>query len=180
MTWHTRPTTLAAGLVLATSTLGGCSSSSGPSNAEVSAYVTDDPGPVLAPLPQLYGTSGHASASGSFTGTITGTAQVEAYSQSHGWVRLGAPSAIRLPIQSSDSTEVASMAFVPSGTYTSVRLVLVGCEADIAAGSVVGGVAIPSALTLSLGGSDGHAEVDLDVSSFVVSAGGHAADDEHA
>jgi len=173
-----RHTTTLVALALGLSALTGCSDSAAPAgNGAASASITDGagPGPVPQRSAQTYGASGAQAVSGSYSGSIGGSAQVMIYSDVQGWVSLSSPRSVSLQMQAGDTAAVATAASVPADTYTRVRVVLDGCHANLSAGSVVGGVTLSSSVSLTLGGSDDRVEIDVDVPAFTVSASGEAA-----
>jgi len=170
-------TTVMLTLTLGLPVLTACSDVTGPPHPEMTAYVTDisgSAGGVPQGSGQALGTTAAQVASDSFAGSVTGAAQVMIYSETQGWFAVGSPRDLTLRLQAADSSAVASSATIPSDTYTRVRLVLAGCAVDLHAGSVIGGVALSSALNLALGGSDNYASIDLDVPPFTVSTTGTA------
>ncbi len=170
-------TTVILTLTFALPMLTACSDVTGPPHPEMTAYVTDVSSGASG-VPQgsgeALGTTAAQVASDSFTGSLSGAAQVMIYSETQGWFAVGSPRDLSLRLQAGDSSAVASAATIPSDTYTRVRLVLAGCAADLHAGSVIGGVPLSSALNLALGGSDNYATIDIDVPPFTVSAAGTA------
>jgi len=164
-------------LTLALPILAACSDVTGPPHPEMTAYVTDvSSGAGGAPRASspILGTTAAQAASSSVSGTITGAAQVMIYSETDGWFAVGSPRDLALQMQAADSSAVATSVTIPSGSYSRVRLVLVGCAADLDAGSVVGGVTLSSALRLPIGGGDEYVSIDVDVPPFTVSATGTA------
>jgi hypothetical protein len=107
---------------------------------------------------------------GSFSGTMTGSAQVMIYSDARGWVNVGSGSQVSVPMQSSTAATVSNGATVSAGTYTKVRLILTGFQAQLAAGSVVGSLTLSSGATIALGGNDGSVQIDVAVTPFTVNA----------
>ena len=105
-----------------------------------------------------------------FNGTAHGRAHVEVYSEANGWVSLGSPSNASMTLQSANGTTVHSDVTVDPGIYTRVRLVLENFDADIAAGAVLGGLTLNSAVTIDVGGSDDRVVIEKEVSPVLVEA----------
>ena len=136
----------------------------------VSATMQDGSGASGAPAYSTSPASGPATAAGSFSGSASGSAQVYIYSDAEGWVALGSPTNATLQLQSSNTTTLYTSASVPAGSYTKVRLVLDGFNANIAAGGVLGGLTLGVGVTITAGGSDGYVEIEKTVTPFTVSA----------
>lgn len=137
----------------------------------VSAEMHDQVGAVSAAnaITTPNGTTSPAMAS-SFSGTASGNAQVSIYSEAEGWIDLGAPADITLDLQGSDRTTLYGSASVPAGSYTRVRLVLEGFDAQLAAGAVVGGLTLSAGASIVVGGTDGRVEIEKTVTPFTVTA----------
>lgn len=139
-------------IVVIASLSGACDSPTGPSgDTRVNAFVRDSPG------------------SQPVTGTLAGNFQ--AAIEGNGWANLGSLNGITVTLQSaSASTTVHGDQSVAPGSYTRVRLILQGVTARVARGSVIGGSALANDATITLGGSDGRAELIVDVATFQVEA----------
>ena len=96
----------------------------------------------------------------SFAGSASGQAQVQVYSEAQGWVALGSPV----------TTTLYSSASIPVGTYTRVRLVMDGFNADVSAGATLGGLTLSADVRIIMGGADGMIEIEKTVTPFTVSA----------
>lgn len=157
----------ALSLLMVPAALAACSDdATGPQDmGTVAAEVQD--GPSAAPVAAARAPD---AAAGSFAGTASGSAQVWIYSDAQGWVALGAPTNATLQMQSGNGTTVYGSASVPVGSYTRVRLVLEGFNANISAGAVLGGLTLSAGVTIAMGGSDGRVEIEKSVTPFTVSA----------
>ena len=106
----------------------------------------------------------------SFAGSASGQAQVQVYSEAQGWVALGSPVTSTVQLQSSSTTTLYSSASIPVGTYTRVRLVMDGFNADVSAGATLGGLTLSADVRITMGGADGMIEIEKTVTPFTVSA----------
>ncbi len=113
--------------------------------------------------------SQQAAAASAMSGTMSGTAQASIYSEARGWVELGSASNTSLTMQSEETATVGS-ATVEADTYTRVRLVMEGFDADVQAGAVLGGLTLDAAVTITMGGSDGRVVIEKNVTPFTVRA----------
>lgn len=106
------------------------------------------------------------------SGSMSGTARAFIYSDADGWTSVGTRSGATLELQGSDTATVATNDQVEAGTYTRVRLVLDGFDAEVDAGVVVGGVALDTEVVVEMGGADGQVEIVKDVAPFQVTTDG--------
>lgn len=113
--------------------------------------------------------AGAAAAQSSASGTLSGSAQAYVYSDTQGWVALGSASNTSLEMQSAETATVGSAA-VEADSYTRVRLVLDGFDAQVDAGSVLGGLTLDASVSITVGGADGRVEIEKTVTPFSVSA----------
>lgn len=142
---------------------------------QVSASLQDGTAASLAQAYSMSPSSGpetgpSQAVAAAFSGSASGSAQVWIYSDAEGWVALGSPADATVQMQSSNTTTLYTSASVPAGSYTKVRLVLDGFGANIAAGSIIGGLTLSAGVTITVGGSDGHVEIEKTVTPFTVSA----------
>lgn len=145
-----RSTTIVA-LALAAGWVGCGDDATGTSEARVSATVHDqNPQTQSASLASLLALQSSAA----FSGTVSGDARVEVSADGDTWVQLEDAAGVDVQLQSSDGeTTVHSDVSVPVESVAHVRLVLSGAEAQIEAGSTVGGLTLDSGTTLALGSS---------------------------
>lgn len=153
----------------------GCGDPTGVGQGTVSATMYDgsSAGQQASMQPSVQPASSSRSSS-SYQGQASGSAQVYIYSEAEGWVSLGFPANVNVTLQSDDETAVHAAATVPAETYTQVRLVLDGFQANVDAGAVLGGVTFSAAVSVRMGGSDGYVEIEKSVTPFTVTANGGA------
>lgn len=144
-----------------------CSEDAGPeARASMTATLMDsDPGAVA-----VAGRGAAPQAIAELTGTMSGTAQVFAYSDAGGWSQLGAPQEVSVALQAGNEATVSSAASVPAGTYTRVRLVLSGFQARLQIGSLIDGSALLSAVTVGMGGADNQVEIEAQIPALTLEA----------
>ncbi len=131
-------------------------------NGSVSARMSDGTNSALM---------AHAMTAGAFAGSASGQAQVQVFSDAEGWVNLGSPATSTVQLQSNNSaTTLYSSASVPVGTYTRVKLVMDGFDANVNAGAIFGGLTLSTELRIVMGGADGKIEIEKTVTPFTVSA----------
>lgn len=156
--------------VLAAVSMAACDDATGPEGTgNVSAAVTDGGAPALYMARQTTGPDAGPQAVTAFSGTMSGSAQVQIYSSAHGWVDVGSPRSMTCSMQSGSETSVASNASVQAGTYTKVRLILDGFRADLNSGSIIGSVTLSAGVSISVGGGS-RVEIEKEVTPFTVSA----------
>jgi len=112
---------------------------------------------------------GAAAAQSSASGTFSGSAQAYIYSEAQGWVALGSASSTTVAMGDAEGAAVGS-AQVDADSYTRVRLVLDGFDADLEAGSTLGALTLDAAVSITMGGSDGRVEIEKSVQPFTVNA----------
>jgi hypothetical protein len=107
-----------------------------------------------------------------FSATASGTLSGNMYASlwdGDRWIDLGSPNGITVPLQVTGRlTTIHGEQDAPEGSYTRVRLVLQGVTARIAAGSVIGGTVVNNETSVTLGGADQRAELNLSVAPFTV------------
>lgn len=151
----------------------GCSDNDPIDAGSASAVLTDDAGSSSA-LRESDSSAGMAVSQNSFSGTFSSDAQVSISAEGATWVDLGSPASAQVALQSSgDETTVHANAVVPAGTYTRVRLILSGGEANIDAGAVLGGITFTGSVSMSVGGTDNEVVIEKTVDPFTVTADSH-------
>lgn len=130
----------------------------------VTAEVHDDPGASQA---SQAGTA-PAAAQSAASGTMSGSAQAFIFSETQGWVAVGSASSTSLAMQSAGTAAVGS-ATVGADSYTRVRLVLDGFNAQVDAGSALGGVTLDASVSITMGGADGTVTIEKEITPFTVS-----------
>lgn len=167
---HIRSFTAAALLAPLALFLGACDDdATGPgATGTVRAEIYDGSGAGSAGPAPASQQAGPAAAS-TASGTLSGTAQASVWSEARGWVELGSATDASLSMQSEETAAVGS-ATVDADTYTRVRLVMEGFDADVQAGAVLGGLTLDAAVTITMGGSDGRVVIEKTVTPFTVSA----------
>ncbi len=111
------------------------------------AYATDDPSSSNA-------SSGSAGSASDFSGTLTGSADVEVSENGSTWYVLGPNQDFAVPLQNgAEQVELAAPREIPAGTYRFVRINFFGVEANLDAGSVVDGETLPDDVHLRMGDS---------------------------
>lgn len=152
----------ALGLAIAISTVA-CSDDDttgpdGDGEGQIEAIVQDDPNSAS---PSIAGASYSTAAARVFTGTASGNFRVDISADGSTWVQLGSLNGISVALQSSvNETSVHGEQSVPVGTYTRLRLVMSGVSADLAAGSVIGGITLGAAATVMVASGN---EVTIEV-----------------
>lgn len=144
--------TALAGLVLAAGALACDDETTGTADARVSASVHDqNPEAQEAALASLV----PLQVSSDFTGTVSGDARVDVSADGETWVELGEASEVDVELQSSDEeTSLHTEVSAPLESFAMARLVLDGADAEIEAGSTIGGTTLETGVTISLGGPD--------------------------
>lgn len=157
------------GYAMAAAFITACSDANSGSG-RVEAMLSDNPVSTAAPM---FGDGARASESApdAFSGSLTGTAQVSISTNGSAWVDLSQPSSITMNLQSGNGTTVHGQVEVPVGTYARVRVVFRNAQANLSAGSVIGGVTLTSQATIMLGDSDGEVVCEKTVTPFTVRAG---------
>ena len=102
-----------------------------------------------------------------YDGTLSGTAQVEIYSDTDGWISLGDPVDVSFEIYCEESALIRSDVVVANGTYSQVRVTLGGFVANIDAGALIGTVAFANATTVTLGTS-GSVVIEKSITPFTI------------
>ena len=120
--------------------------------ASMSAAITDGAA-ASAVAGAMAGEATGSQPVAALSGDMVGTAGIFAYSDADGWVELGTAQNVTLALQSGDLATLAADASVPAGTYTRVRLVLTDFHADIAAGSLIDGIALSTGVSIAMGGA---------------------------
>lgn len=144
-----------------------------PGMGSASATITDNAHEV-DPLGESDGTSPRILRHGPYSGRLSSSATVEISADGETWVDLGLPTAVEVTLQSHfEETTIYTMASVPVGTYSRVRLTLSGAEAEIDAGGTVGGITLNSAVAITLGGSDSEVVIEKEIEPFTVKATSH-------
>lgn len=105
-----------------------------------------------------------------YEGTVTGSAEVEILSDSDGWTTLGSVTNVSFEIFCEEAVIVGAQVEVPTGTYSSARLILTGFQADVDAGAVIGGVTYDEGFSVTFGSGDPVA-IERDVGPVSVSEG---------
>jgi hypothetical protein len=109
--------------------------------------------------------------SASYTGTITGTAQVEVFSDIDGWTPVGEPTEVTFEVYCEEAAVVDAQADVAPGSYSQVRLTLTDFVANVAGGAVIQGTTYVDPFTVGFG--DGSpVVVEKTVTPFTISTGG--------
>lgn len=135
------------------------------------ALLIDDPATTSPALQAPLAAFRRAGTASAWSGTFHGSAQVAISVDGNVWIDLGNPGAVTVDAQSSGSeTDVHGEVEVPAGTYARVRLVLDGMDAQLAAGSTIGGLSLTADATVSIGGTDGRVVIEQTVPPFAVSA----------
>lgn len=110
---------IAVAAVLVAPALGACADSTTSANGGTISSVTLNDNPSSATS-----TGATSGSDGSYTGTLTGTAQVQVSTDAQSWVNVGDPASVSIALQSTGSvTTLGASARVPAGTYAYVRLV---------------------------------------------------------
>lgn len=167
-----------AALVAVSLPFAGCEDdTSGPENGDdvgtIEAFVTDDP---QSGAPAVLGEAGDVSRSmaavaSAFTGSIQGDFRAAISVDGETWVDLGSLNGISLSLQTTGGeTSVHGQQSVSVGTYSRVRLVIDGAQAEIAAGSVIGTITLGVDTSVSIG-SAGQVVVDVTVAPFTIESG---------
>lgn len=101
---------------------------------------------------------------------MTGSMNVAIAAEGGAWVELGPPRQVTVRLQSTqDTAQVHGEAEVPAGTYSRVRIVMQEARANLLAGSVVGGITLSGALSITIGGGS-EVVIEKRVSPFRVTA----------
>ncbi len=83
----------------------------------------------------------HAAKTGAFSGELSGAVQVNVSSGGANWLDLGSLNGITIALQSdSDTSNVHGKQDAPVSTYSQVRLIFDGVDAELKAGSIIGKV----------------------------------------
>jgi hypothetical protein len=106
-----------------------------------------------------------------YDGILSGTVQVEIFSDANGWVVLGSTEQVNFAIFCEEAALVAGDAAVEADSYTQVRLTLTDFEASVLAGAVVGGITYNSDFVVALGSGD-PVVIEKSVTGFAVADGG--------
>lgn len=111
----------------------------------------------------------HDPKTAAFSGELSGDVQVSISSGGVNWFDLGSLNGITIALQSdSDTSDVHSEQDAPVNTYSHVRLILDGVDAELKAGSVIGATTLASDAVVGLGGSDRRVEIVKQVAPFSV------------
>lgn len=87
----------------------------------------------------------------SYDGTVTGTAQVEVFSDADGWISLGEATDVAFEIYCEEAAIVHGDVSLDPGTYSGVRLTLTDFQASVNAGAVVHAQTVADAFVVALG-----------------------------
>ena len=163
-----------AALALSSVLLAGCDDAAGPDDDDgvgtIEAFVTDDP---QAAVPAILAEAGDvarstAAAASAFSGSIQGDFQTAISIDGETWVDLGSLNGISLALQSTgNEASVHGQQSVPVGTYTRVRLVMDGVDAELTAGSVIGTITLGVDTSVSIG-TGGQVTIELTVAPFTI------------
>ena len=134
----------------------------------IEAVVTDDP---QSSSPAVVGGDLAASRVGlrTLSGTVEGDFRVSISADGQSWVDLGSLNGITATLQSSGQSTVHGEQSVAAGTYTRVRLIIDGADAELAAGSQIGGLTLTLDTSVSIG-NGGQVVVVRTVPEFTVRA----------
>lgn len=86
-----------------------------------------------------------------YDGSLSGTAQVEIFSDLDGWTPVGDPTDVTFEIFCEEAAILEGDVAVPPGTYSQVRLTLTGFAADVAAGAIITGQTVANAFVVTFG-----------------------------
>ena len=130
----------------------------------VTASLTDAPSASALAAGQA------AQLQSAFSGTFSGDARVEIYSEANGWVEVANEESAQVDLGGSAQTAVGSNTEIRADVpYSRVRLTITGGQAVIDAGAILGGLTLLADVTLSLGTS-GDVVIEKDVTPFTVQA----------
>jgi hypothetical protein len=138
----------------------------------VSVAVTDDAS--AASVQDAGSATGAQTAGSTFSGTFTASARAAISADGVTWIDLGSPGAIDVALQSTgDRTDLHGNVAVPVGTYTRVRLILSGAQAQLNAGAVLGSITLTSGATIRVAGGN-QIVIEKQIQPFTLSADTHA------
>lgn len=160
-------------VAFATAGFAAACSDSGTSPSEtgtVQAYMQDQPSQGQASEYMVARDDGANTLGGSYSGTFEGEAQVQISADGHTWIQLAPPSSASVQLQASgEGVDLHGEVTVPVGTYTRVRLVLTGAQANLEAGSTIGGISLGASVSLRVG-ANGSVMIEKQVPPFEVRA----------
>jgi hypothetical protein len=105
-----------------------------------------------------------------YNGSLTGTAQIEIFSDAEGWLPVGEPTEVTFEIYCEEAAIVEGDLAMPTGTYSQVRLTLTDFQADVAAGAVITGQTVANGFVVTFG--DGiPLVIEKAVTPFMLAAG---------
>lgn len=111
----------------------------------------------------------HDPKTAAFSGELSGDVQVSISSGGTNWFDLGSLNGMTIALQSdSDTSDVHGEQDAPVSTYSQVRLVFDGVDAELKAGSIIGNTTLASDVVVELGGSDRRVEIVKQVAPFSV------------
>ncbi len=111
----------------------------------------------------------HDAKTAAFSGVLSGDVQVAISSGGANWFDLGSLNGITIPLQSdTDTSNVHGEQDAPVSTYSQVRLIFDGVDAELKAGSIIGTTTLTGDVVIPLGGSDRRVEIVKQVAPFGV------------
>lgn len=143
--------------------------------------VTPPPEPEPATLSaEIHDEPADPEAEPTFTGTLTGDAQVSVSTDGQNFTALGDPAPITLELQTSDRVTIHSDAELDEGTYTHARLTLTNVEVTLDEGSTFGETTLEEETPLTVGieaegETVGEVEADVELATPVTATEGTAA-----
>jgi hypothetical protein len=104
-----------------------------------------------------------------YAGTLSGSAQVEIYSDADAtWRALGDPVDVLFEMYCLETAVIHADASVPVGSYSKVRITLAGFSANVRAGGTLDGILYADAQVILISAADAEVVVEKDVAPFTV------------